>query len=389
MVITDLETNINFHKVEIFDNSDCDNFHISDSNNLKILHFNARSIKSGDKLAEIDSFLNDLKCRIHVIVISETWVREKEKNLYNIPNYISNYSWRPQKTAGGVGIFVHKDLNFKILKNYISDIINYMTIEILFANSILKITGFYRPPSLSFDEIDNFKKIFEETLVTNGSTNSLLFGDFNINLLNTNNNLVKEYLELLRSYGFFICDPNTITRPSSGSVIDHVISNNFLLKANMSHFPNDISDHKMTIFEQLDFKIPSVNDQTTSNYQKLNLENLKQYISENHFNQNFDNEINIDILYDSFINYFNQCCNENCTTVTIRKRKKLSVREWIDESKRYWYKKMIDNIGNDLIKTEYKLILNQITAAKRIKKLDSMNLNLVMVMQGRKKLGDV
>jgi hypothetical protein len=69
MAITDIDTNINLQKIEIFQGIDTDNFHFDNQNNLKVLYLNARSIRSGGKLAHIESFLNDINCRIHIIVI--------------------------------------------------------------------------------------------------------------------------------------------------------------------------------------------------------------------------------------------------------------------------------------------------------------------------------
>jgi hypothetical protein len=84
----------------------------------------------------------------------------------------------------------------------------------------------------------------------------------------------------------------------------------------------------------------------------------------------------VDILYDSFMDYFTQVCGGQCsTTVTKRRSKGSSVRNWIDEeiinltkAKRYWQKKLIDNRDNELIEAEYKLVLNRLTAARRAKK---------------------
>jgi hypothetical protein len=66
---------------------------------------------------------------------------------------------------------------------------------------------------------------------------------------------------------------------------------------------------------------------------------------------------------------------ECSTTVTKRRSKGSSVRNWIDEeiinlarAKRYWHKKLIDNRDNELIEAEYKLVLNRLTAARRAKK---------------------
>jgi hypothetical protein len=215
MAITDVNTNLDSYEIEVFNNVDCENFHFENNQNLKILYFNARSIKSGTKLAEIDCFLKDLKCEIHVIVISETWVQENEKSFYNIPNYVSIYSCRKTRIAGGIGIFIHENLKYKELFNYCDEIISYVTIELLFNNSSLKITGFYRPPDMTSDLLDAFYGILQKSFDETSNGKSMYFGDFNINLMNENEQSVIEYLSIVNSNGYFVCDPNTVTRPAA------------------------------------------------------------------------------------------------------------------------------------------------------------------------------
>jgi hypothetical protein len=374
MIITDLNTDVNFHEIQVFEDADCDNYYVKDIRNLKILYFNACSIKSGDKLADIDSFLNDIKCRIHVIVVTETWVREEEKQFFNIPGYSSTYSCRLNRNGGGVGIFIHEDLNYKILKNFSDDMISYLTIELLLANSTCRITGFYRPPSLSSEILRHFYGIFEETLSENRSNDSLVFGDFNINLLNVMDDVTLDYLAFLNSMGFFVCDPQTVTRPSSGTVLDHILSNDLLLKANISHFPNYISDHRFIIFERLSVQMPIVDRSNSYTYQKLDLGLLRNHLSDNTFDgSSFDD---IDVLYDSFVDYFTRSCTR-CSTSITKVRKEFSVRRWIDEeiivlarAKRFWWKKFLQCVNNDLVETEYKLAVGRMNAAKRLKKVE-------------------
>jgi hypothetical protein len=81
--------------------------------NLQILSMRSYGESNTHKMTpiEIESFLRDLKCKIHVIVISETWVKENEKSLFNISNYKSIYSCRKNRNGGGIGIFIHDDIN--------------------------------------------------------------------------------------------------------------------------------------------------------------------------------------------------------------------------------------------------------------------------------------
>jgi Reverse transcriptase (RNA-dependent DNA polymerase)/Endonuclease/Exonuclease/phosphatase family len=376
MAITQINTNLDFHEIQICANANCNSFQFENNNNLKVLYFNARSIKAGDKLSEIDSFLKDLNCRIHVIVVSETWVRENESSFFNIPNYTSIYSCRKNRTGGGIGIFIKNDINnYKILENYSDERINFLTIEIIFQSSSFKITGFYRPPDNNSEALNKFYNLFDSTLGKNQSNNSFIFGDFNINLKNENDQSTIDYLSIVNSNGYLICDPNTVTRPSSNSVIDHILSNNLLIKARVSHFSSFVSDHNLVVFENLSVQIPSTIPNNQYNYKKLNLEQLKQTITEHPFDSSSISN-NIDLLYDSFIEYFNRACNQSSIIINKNVKNK-SVRDWVDNeiialarAKRYWWKKCTDSPENDLLKIEYKLSVLRLNTAKKVKKLD-------------------
>jgi len=232
MAITDLDLDVSFQKIEISRNTDTDNFSYNNLKNLKVLYLNARSIRTGDKLAQIESFLKDINCTVHVIVITETWVKENEKQFFNISNYTSTFSCRKDRTGGGVGIFVLNGLNFKICKEYSDNIMNFITIELLFQNNFIKITGFYRTPPISNNFYSRFLTKFQNVLENNfNNTESMIFGDFNVDLAQMDSEIYHDYVNLIHSYSYFICDSQTVTRPASQSILDHIISNNFFLES--------------------------------------------------------------------------------------------------------------------------------------------------------------
>ena len=66
-------------------------------------------------------FLNNIKGKFSVIVLSETWIDDDKadlNSLFHIPNY--SFIHEKRKTnhkGGGLGIYVHKTLDYKILPN--------------------------------------------------------------------------------------------------------------------------------------------------------------------------------------------------------------------------------------------------------------------------------
>ena len=118
---------------------------------LNLLHVNARSMT---KFFEaIRSLIEDLDTQFTCILISETWLNE----LKFVPQ-MDRYNFvgmnRPNKTGGGVGIFVMNDANFKLREDLTisKDCFESVFVE-LHREAINIVVGcVYRPPSSNFDE---------------------------------------------------------------------------------------------------------------------------------------------------------------------------------------------------------------------------------------------
>ena len=83
-----------------------------DKTNFSIIHLNARSlVRNFDQL---NSFLRNINMPFSVIGVSETWLTHCTAELANITgyNFVSNH--RKSKTAGGVGIYLQNDLEYKL-----------------------------------------------------------------------------------------------------------------------------------------------------------------------------------------------------------------------------------------------------------------------------------
>ena len=93
------------------------------------MHLNIRNLhKNTDKL-------NDIKGKfISVIVLSQTWTDDEKAEL-NIQNY--SFIHEKRKTnhkGGGLGIYVHKTLDYKILPNLAKNTENIETFTIEIEN---------------------------------------------------------------------------------------------------------------------------------------------------------------------------------------------------------------------------------------------------------------
>ena len=115
-------------------------FSINLSENVFIIQSNMRSLyKNKDKLKV---FLNDIKGKFSVYVLSETWIDDDKadlNSLFHIPNYSFIHEKRKtNRKDAGLGIYVHKTLYYKILQNLSKNTENVETFTIEIANKIPK-----------------------------------------------------------------------------------------------------------------------------------------------------------------------------------------------------------------------------------------------------------
>ena len=98
----------------------------SSHDSFSILHLNIRSIKKN--FDNFKLFFSTLAFSISVICFSETWLDEVGNFLNELPDYISKHQVRDDHKGGGVSIYIHKSLSFKVLSNLC---INSVDIEFL------------------------------------------------------------------------------------------------------------------------------------------------------------------------------------------------------------------------------------------------------------------
>ena len=148
------------------------NFHSNSLNQFSILHLNIRNIKKSFENFKL--FLNLLYFTFSVICFSETWwddLATIQKSLFELPNYKSNHQARGDRKGGGVSIYVHKSLDFKIrLELSINNVdIESLTIEILSDNKRnTLVNALYRPPNGQIEPFQAFlNNIFSKIKTSN------------------------------------------------------------------------------------------------------------------------------------------------------------------------------------------------------------------------------
>jgi hypothetical protein len=191
---------------------------------MNVLSLNIQSIRN--KLMDFTTFIQNSRITFHVIVLSETHLRENETVFFNIPEYNAEHSVRKSSRFGGVSIYVRKDFSsFNVVHKLDFNMNNSILIHLLKHN--IHIAGFYRCRDSNLDQF-----LSHLDYVLDNFSNLYAFGDFNLDLCKAHSdNNVKKYQEIVTSNGFnFLNNPVMPTRiderRGTATCIDHVITDN-------------------------------------------------------------------------------------------------------------------------------------------------------------------
>ena len=142
--------------------------------------------------------------------ITESSLRQSDSNTTNISidEYVIEHTPSEAK-KGGTLLYIKSSLNYKIRKDlqiYKSKELESTFIEITNPRVKNTIIGcIYRHPSMSVNEFNNdyLMKLLERLTLEN--KNIVLMGDYNINLLNYDNNSdTAQFLDSMCSYSLFL-----------------------------------------------------------------------------------------------------------------------------------------------------------------------------------------
>ena len=238
-----------------------DNF-ASDSNLnndcLNIFHHNSRSLMKENRLSEYDLFFKTINNPFKILVFTETWLTKNNADLCKFHEYSSVHLLRPidqsidfKEKGGGISIFVHNNIQY----NHRSDldlILPFMEccfIEVIFNEKKYMIAGVYRIPNTDINLfIDKLNEIIEPL---KSSSELILLGDFNINLLNNDSN--KNAFELCLQSNYLvptILAPTRVatkTLQNGSQITTETLIDNVLIKPNTNHYSglieSTITDH--------------------------------------------------------------------------------------------------------------------------------------------------
>ena len=279
---------------------------------LTLLHYNIRSLpKHHDDFSNYLSYQN---INFDIVVLSETFLNNHNKDNYPIPGYYGTHLIRNDKRGGGVSIYIRNEFcnKVKIITSIQNDIIEALAIQINTKQIKQHIVGIYRPPNSSRNDFIQALNTLIQTRLNN--SNVLIAGDFNIDMLNKNPSLGATPLQnLMTSHGFinYITQP---TRPNNienrnPTLLDHIWGN---LNCNMNSFiiQTDLTDHFPCLVQ---WNINKTNNLTTIKYREDKETNDVIFIDkvkEIDFSSIYNEQIDIDSRFSTLINQIYRCYHE-------------------------------------------------------------------------------
>ena len=375
---------------------DCDEYmslyKTSSIDKFCVMHINCRSLAANFS-AVSDIIVDDLKCSLDVIVITETWLQDNCAVLYNIPGYKMYHHQRDNARGGGDCIYVRDFHNVQPIDLKFNGTTSFEHFQLTLCLNTFPITiaAVYRPPNSSLHVfLYEFTNYVENLCLHNTPLKPTVYiaGDFNINLLSSDSNTsVSDILDTMNSFGFFpsILKPTRIAN-SSAILIDNIFINNPLF-SNAGLLNVDISDH-LPIFAILD-KFSHVQDKCATITNNASSPSLKRNFRPNNVN-NFSIELqnctwdfvteqsDVNEDYSNFLTLFLNKFNVSFSEV-FDKSKPANVKPWMTSAilisckhKQKLYRQKVQGFVMNRIYKNYKNTLTNIIKRTKINYLTNI-----------------
>ena len=315
------EVNFESHSINSFSNKQD-----IDSNALKIIHHNARSLMKPGRLDEYHMFLQTLKTPFDILIFSETWLTSEKSDQCRFEGFHSIHLMRPTDNiidfkvrGGGISIFIKDTLEFKH-RDDLTVMLPYMEcsfIELKFNNQNYLIGGIYRIPDTDTDHfIDKFNSILAPIKSTH---KIILLGDYNIDL--QKNDSHKNNFEICLQSNYLIPTILSATRVASKiqndqEIISETLIDNIFINHNMQYqsgiIESSITDHYSIYIIIPEIKKPSIEPDTIT-YRLINNSRMRTfhcYLNHLDINQVLDN-YHAESAWPQFYNIFDDSYNKS------------------------------------------------------------------------------
>lgn len=282
---------------------------------------------------------------LDIIVLTESNINYSLLSFYNIKGYNLNSYVRTGRSGGGVLVYTRAELCACVCDlatpANCARAAEYVSITLDYNNEQIHLLSIYRPPKINKqDKIKQFLielRSILETLPPNKKV--IICGDININLLNSSDQYVNSYENLLSEYGFTKCI-NDVTRKEIllgkivQSCLDHIYIRANNISINSAVIKYKISDHFFVsaVVEWKQTPTPRARDSRAHAPSKRVLDNkiVKQKLE----NVDFDSLLSIECpceLYSKFCGIFTDIYNESYKIVCTKNSERNN-KPWIDNN---------------------------------------------------------
>ena len=303
---------------------------IYNKNNFSLINLNIRSLMANEDA--FNALICSLRTRFDVFCFTESWLNSSTVDLVHFDNYSSLHSLRPSKRGGGVSIFIHNNITSKSIEKCCLSLphIESLFVHLEYRKKKITIAIIYRPPNANHDLF--LEKLNELIHSCNNiqCDEFILCGDFNYDLLESENNNVMCFHNTLNSFSLIpLINKPTRIADESATLIDNIcIKNPLNIKAGL--LSADISDH-LPIFLIMEnfFEISNPEQCKTITYRLINEETLK-YFYTSLMNHNFDDIYNDDndcassltMFQEVLHEIYNECCPIKTKTISPKRFRK-------------------------------------------------------------------
>ena len=255
-------------------------------NSFGIMHFNIRGLAG--KINELQNLITTAKEQgvlLHVILLCETFIKDLHVNYCNIEDYDFVYSNRSGRMGGGIGIYVHKTVDYierPDLNVFLDGKVESVFIEIKFNRKSLIVGEIYRVPNIGIHEsIEHYSRILRSISATNADV--ILGTDQNIDLLKLDqSSAVRDFVNECTSFGFFPCtDKATRVTTETQTAIDNIYTRGISNCCRAGILETSLSDHYPIV---MCIDIPntrrSKNERVTIQFRNESNENMRRLDTE-------------------------------------------------------------------------------------------------------------
>jgi exonuclease III len=263
-------------------------------NDTKPLYMNLNIQSLQSKHCELNMFMNELsssKIFPDILCLQEIW-QILDVNTVQLSGYDFVYKKRSKFRGGGVGCYIKKGIQYKIIERhsiFIEKIFECITLELTLNGEKIIVCNYYRPPTphpnfTPNEQLDCFFENFSLLLNDLSSYNNdvYVFSDTNINLINVQQgsrgaSLLKTALE----HGFFQTNKKITRFGDHGStLIDHVFTNSIGQGVRTGSIIVDISNHLITFIQPEGSRL-KVSEEPTyrRSFNNTNLTNFRNDLS--------------------------------------------------------------------------------------------------------------